>query len=120
MAIVDTSRRLPTRSILQDIQAYEGLATVEDYTARRPEASAEALQANLATMQAKQQKETELAALAKAAADEARQAEWEFHNGVMAMKANVRGIFGPDSHEAQAVGYKKKSDRKRPRRRTAA
>ena len=26
MAIVDTSRRLPTRSILQDIEAYEALA----------------------------------------------------------------------------------------------
>lgn len=120
MAIVDTSRRLPTRSILQDIEAYEGLAAVQDYTARRPEASAETLQANLSTMQAKQQKETEMLAIAKAAADEARQAEWEFHNSVMAMKANVRGIFGPDSHEAQSVGYKKKSERKRPRRRTAA
>ncbi|MBD2107578.1 MULTISPECIES: hypothetical protein [unclassified Nodosilinea] len=120
MAIVDTSRRLPTRSMLQDIQAYEGLAAVKDYTTRRPEASAEALQANLAAMQAKQQKETELAALAKAAADEARQAEWEFHKGVIAMKENVRGTFGPDSHEAQAVGYKKKSERKRPRRRAVA
>ncbi|MBE9110654.1 hypothetical protein IQ273_14630 [Nodosilinea sp. LEGE 07298] len=119
MAIVDTSRRLPTRSTLQDIEAYEGFATVQNYTTRRPEATAEVLQANLAIMQAKQQKETELAALAKAAADEARQAEWEFHNSVMAMKESVRGLYGPDSHEAQSVGYKKKSERKRPRRRVA-
>ena len=102
------------------IEAYEGFATVQNYTARRPEASAEVLQANLAAMQAKQQKETEMLALAKAASDEARQAEWEFHNSVIAMKESVRGLFGPDSHEAQAVGYKKKSERKRPRRRPAA
>ncbi|MBW4458980.1 MAG: hypothetical protein KME47_01875 [Nodosilinea sp. WJT8-NPBG4] len=120
MATIDVTRRLQTRIILQDIESYEGFRIVRDYTARRPEASAETLQANLATMQAKQQKETELAAMAKAAADEARQAEWEFHNSVMAMKESVRGLYGPDSHEAQSVGYKKKSERKRPRRRTAA
>ncbi len=119
MAIVDTSRRLQTRIILQDVESYEGLNAVNDYTARRSEATPEALQTNLAAMQAKQQKETEMLALAKAAADEARQAEWEFHNSVMAMKESVRGLFGPDSHEAQSVGYKKKSERKRPRRRAA-
>ena len=70
-------------------------------------------------MQAQQEKETEMIALAKAASDNARQAEWEFHNAVMAMKESVRGMFGSDSNEAQAVGYKKKSERKRPRRRTA-
>ncbi|MBE9113083.1 hypothetical protein IQ273_27240 [Nodosilinea sp. LEGE 07298] len=119
MAIVDTSRRLQTRVILQDVESYEGFKAVNDYTARRSEATPEALQTNLATMQAKQQKETEMLALAKAAADEARQAEWEFHNSVIAMKESVRGLFGPDSHEAQAIGYKKKSERKRPRRRAA-
>lgn len=116
MAIVDTSRRLQTRVILQDVESYEGLGTVKDYTPRRPEAAPEVLQAHLATMQAKQQKETEFLAMAKAAADEARQAEWDFHNSVLAMKESVRGLYGPDSHEAQAVGYKKKSERKRPRR----
>ncbi|PSR17439.1 hypothetical protein C8255_12615 [filamentous cyanobacterium CCP3] len=119
MAIVDTSRRLPNRVILQDVESYEGFGAVKDYTPRRLEASPEMLQANLAAMQAKQQKETELLAMAKAAADEARQAEWNFHNSVIAMKESVRGLYGPDSHEAQAVGYKKKSDRKRPRRRAA-
>jgi hypothetical protein len=31
-------------------------------------------------MQAKQKKDTEMQALAKAATDETRQSEWEFHN----------------------------------------
>lgn len=67
-------------------------------------------------MQDMQQKETELLTKSKAAADKARQAEWEFHNAVMAMQEVVRGHFGSDSDEAQAVGYKKKSEHKRPRR----
>ena len=117
MAIVDTSRRLQVRYILQDIESYEGSVAVPSFPTARPEASPESLQAALQTMQAMQQQETELLAKAKAAADKARLAEWEFHNAVMAMKAAVRGHFGADNDEAQAIGYKKKSERKRPRRR---
>ncbi len=63
-----------------------------------------------------QQTETEKLALYRAAADAARLAEWEFHNAVLAMKEVVRGQYGSDSDQAQAVGLKKKSDRKRPSR----
>jgi hypothetical protein len=119
MATVDISRRLPTRSILNDIESMQGLQAVENYATGRAEATPEALTAALKKMQSRQEKETEMMALAKAASDDARQAEWEFHNGVMAMKESVRGMFGSDSNEAQSVGYKKKSERKRPRRRTA-
>lgn len=58
-------------------------------------------------------------AMYRAAADAARLAEWEFHNAVIAMKEVVRGQFGSDSNEAQAVGLKKKSDRKRSVRQRA-
>jgi hypothetical protein len=51
----------------------------------------------------------------KAAADAARQAEWDFNNSVLGMKEAVRAQFGPDSNEAQAIGYKKKSEYKRHR-----
>jgi hypothetical protein len=119
MATVDMSRRLQTRTVLQDIESFEGLGTVENYTAGRQEATSEHLQQALKTMQEMQKQETKMLAMAKAATDAARQAEWEFHNGVMAMKETVRGLFGPDSNEAQAIGYKKKSERKRPRRSAA-
>ena len=71
-------------------------------------------------MQEMQKKETEMLAHAKAATDGARLAEWEFHNAILAMKESVRGQFGSDSNEAQAIGYKKKSERKRPRRQAQA
>jgi hypothetical protein len=67
-------------------------------------------------MLAKQQAETERLTLYRAAADAARLAEWEFHNAVLAMKEVIRGQYGSDSDQAQAVGLKKKSDRKRPNR----
>jgi hypothetical protein len=67
-------------------------------------------------MVARQQQETKLNATIKAAADAARQAEVEFHDRVMAMKETVRGQYGSNSDEAQAISYKKKSEYKRPRR----
>jgi hypothetical protein len=99
----DTNRRLRPQVINQDID-------------QRPDASPTALQQAYQTMLAQQQAETEKLALYRAAADAARLAEWEFHNAVLAMKEVVKGQFGSDSDQAQAVGLKKKSDRKRPTR----
>ncbi len=61
-----------------------------------------------------QQTETEKLALYRAAVDAARLAKWEFHNAVLAMKEVVRGQYGSDSDQAQAIGLKKKSNCKRP------
>lgn len=119
MASPDTSRRLPSRSLSQDIDSLHGLRAVPAYATVRPEATPEALQLAYDQMQAMQRAETEKLAIAKAATDAARLAEWEFHNAVLAMKECVRGQFGSDSDAAQAVGFKKKSERKRPRRSVA-
>lgn len=119
MAAVDITRRLPSKTLNKDIDSLNGLGTIANYLPIRREAAPETLKQALEAMLAKQQKETELAILLKAATDAARQAEWEFHNAVLAMKDSVRGQFGPDSDELQAIGHKKKSEHKRPRRRTA-
>lgn len=52
-----------------------------------------------------------------AARDAAITAEWTFHNALLGAKDQVIAQFGPDSDEVQAMGLKKKSDRKRPARR---
>ena len=119
MAVVNTARRLSNRVIDADIESVDGLRTVDGYIPVRDEASTDNLKEVRETMIAKQQRETELAVNHKAASDEARQAEWDFHNAVLAMKESVKGQFGPDSHAAQAVGYKKKSEYKRRRTRMA-
>lgn len=110
------SRRLSPQIINQDTDSMNGLGTIATYQTSRKEATSEALQLAYQTMLLKQQVETEQQALHKTASDAARKAEWEFHNAVLAMKEAVRGQFGSDSNEAQSVGMKKKSDRKRPTR----
>ncbi|MGG6238376.1 hypothetical protein ACQ4N7_07015 [Nodosilinea sp. AN01ver1] len=119
MPIITMVRRLASKTLGADVDSLNGLGTVEGYIPVRTDTSPEKLRARLETMQVMQQKETELQAMAKAASDAARQAEWEFHNSILGMKEAVRAQFGPDSNAAQAVGYKKKSEYKRPRRRSA-
>jgi hypothetical protein len=116
MPSTDTSRRLRPNYIDQDVDAMRGARTIAGYTSGRPETTLEGLQSSYAEMMAAQDAETEVMVRAKAAADKARLAEWQFHQNVLAMKELVRGVYGSDSNEAQAVGYKKKSERKRPRR----
>lgn len=116
----DITRRLTPNVINQNIDSFNGLKAVPTYDTTRPQATPEALQQRYQTMLAQQQLETEKLALFRAAADAARLAEWEFHNAVLAMKESVLGQYGSDSDEAQAIGLKKKSERKRPTRQKAA
>ena len=116
MTIQDKTRRLRPQNISQDIDSFHGLQTVSTYNTTRADASTAKLQEVYQAMLISQQTETEKLALYRAASDAARLAEWEFHNAVLAMKEVVRGQYGSDSDEAQAVGLKKKSDRKRPSR----
>jgi hypothetical protein len=119
MPTANTNRRLSPQNLNQDVDAYNGFKTIDSYSTKRNNATPEALQQTYQAMLAQQQTETEKLALYRAAADAARLAEWEFHNAVLAMKEVVKGQFGSDSDEAQAVGLKKKSDRKRPVRQRA-
>jgi hypothetical protein len=116
MPTQNTSRRLSPNVISQDTDALNGFKTIEGYSTKRQAATPEALQQAYQDMLTQQQNETEKLALFRAASDAARLAEWEFHNTILTMKEVVRGQFGTDSNEAQAVGLKKKSDRKRPTR----
>jgi len=120
MALQNTSRRLAAQLLDQDIDSLNGFNTIQGYSTKRQEATPEALQQTYQAMLALQQAETEKLALYRAAADAARLAEWEFHNTILAMKEVVRGQYGADSDEAQSIGLKKKSDRKRPTRQRVA
>ena len=116
MTIQDTTRRLRPQTISQDITSFHGLQTISTYNTTRADASTAKLQEVYQAMLISQKIETEKLALYRATSDAARLAEWEFHNAVLAMKEVVRGQYGSDSDQAQAVGLKKKSDRKRPSR----
>lgn len=116
MPAPDTTRRLRSKILDQDLNSLRAMNVVEGYVTVRPDSAPEAVQQLYDEMVATHQKETELEARYRAAIDASRQAEWKFHTSVLSMRDSVRSQFGPDSNEAQAVGYKKKSERKRPQR----
>jgi LPS O-antigen subunit length determinant protein (WzzB/FepE family) len=105
---------LSKQLLQQDIESLHGLNAVPNYNTTRVEATPEALQTAYQKMLTYQKKSTEQFALYRASEDAARQAEAEFHDAIIAMKEAIRGQFGSDSDAAQAVGLKKKSDRKAP------
>ena len=113
---IDYSKKIPAKVIDADIESFHGLSFITNYIPVRSEATPEELKAAYDAMFSLQKQEVELAAQIKATSDAARQAEVEFHEAVLAMKETVRGQFGPNSDEAAAIGYKKKSEYKRRRR----
>jgi len=50
----------------------------------------------------------------EAARDAANAAEWALHNLILGAKDQVIAQYGEDSDQVQAIGLKKKSERKRP------
>ncbi len=110
------NRKLTNQVLRQDVDAFNGLGSIPNYSTNRDQATAASLQTAYHALQLRRQTEKERQALYQAAVDATREAEWEFHNAVLAMKEVVRGQFGADSNEVRAVGLKKKSDRKRPTR----
>jgi len=110
------TRRLSPNQINEDIDCLNGLRTVEGYATARPEATLEAIEAAYTTMLDRQREATESEARYRAAIDDAREAEYDFHDAIIAMKEVVRGIFGTDSNAAQAVGLRKRSEYRRPAR----
>ncbi|MEA5447803.1 hypothetical protein VB780_04430 [Leptolyngbya sp. CCNP1308] len=110
--MTDTTRRLAPKRIAQDIQALNSLGAIANYAPMRPEASHQALQQAYQAMEQSQQDEALMEATLKASRDHARQAEWDFHNAILAMKQSILGQFGPNSDEIQAIGYTKSSKRK--------
>lgn len=121
MTIQNMNNRLSAAILNDDEEALDGLQTIPDYNPHREEAAIATLQAAQAEMVKLQKLETQLKAQYQAAKDAARQAEWNFHNGILEAKNAVVAQFGADSSEVKKVGRKRKSERKRtPRRKKAA
>lgn len=119
MAGVDTSKRLRDAVIQDDVKALQGAKGFKDYIALRPEAKISTLCDLEEKMRLAQEAEIQAKALYRSASDAAQKLEWEFHNAVLSMKKSALAQYGADANEIEAIGYIRKSDRKRPQRQTA-
>lgn len=113
------SKRLPPVKIEADENGFAALQAITDYTPINPAYSLEAVAGVHAELESLRQAEAEAAKAAAAARTRTVAKEWEFHNLMLGVKEQVIAQFGKDSKEMQALGLKRKSEYKSPKRRTA-
>jgi hypothetical protein len=116
----DETRSLSDSTLLRDRNAVVSVAKITGYAPANADCTVTNLQASQTAMISAQNAEVEANNALAAAADNARKAEWDFHNLVLAAKDQVRAQFGNDSNEVQSIGLKKKSEYKNRSRKKSA
>ena len=110
----DETKRLRPETLADDIAAYQAWQAIPGYQPNNPQLSAETVKANRAALEAAQLAEVQVKAAYDAARDNAAKAEWDFHNLILGVKDQVASQFGRNANEYQALGMKKKTERKAP------
>ena len=114
------SKRLPPGKIEADESGFAALQTITSYTPINPAYSLDAVRRAHLELENLRRAEAQAQAAMVAARDGAVAKEWEFHNLMLGVKEQVIAQFGKDSAEVQALGLKRKSEYKLPRRRAKA
>jgi hypothetical protein len=110
------TKRLRPIEISNDVSTFSALKTVGGYIPANPLLTVAKIQPIYDTMVTLQAQEVQAEAAFKTARDKAVVAEWNFHNASLGGKDQVRAQFGADSNELQALGLKKASEYKAPKK----
>jgi heterodisulfide reductase subunit A-like polyferredoxin len=113
------SKRLSPVKIEADENGFAALQAITDYTPINPAYSLKAVAGAHVELEDLRRAEAQAAMAAAAARTHAVAKEWEFHNLMLGVKEQIIAQFGKDSKEVQALGLKRKSEYKSPRRRSA-
>lgn len=108
--------RLRPQFLQEDRDIHTALQSIPNYAPANTAYTKTALAAKLTAMKSAQDAELAAQNALAAARDAANTAEWDFHNAILSAKDQVIAQFGKDSDQVQALGMKKKSERKAPRR----
>lgn len=115
----DQTKRIEPKILESDKYSAAALQKLNDYNPPNAKYSLDKTLAALKEMTAKQETEAQAWGAYQAARDKANDAEWAFHNLILGVKEQVIAIYGKDSDEVQSLGLKKKSEYKKPKRKTA-
>ncbi|MBX7151956.1 hypothetical protein K1X84_09975 [bacterium] len=114
--VTPKARRLRVILIQSDKNVVAALEKILTYNPNVPELALLKLQEAQKAMADAQTACVQAEAAYKTAYDNAALKEMQFHNLVLRVKKNILAQFGEDSNEAQAIGLKKKSDYRPPKR----
>jgi hypothetical protein len=107
------NRRVIPAVLKADQDALTALQTLGDYHPANAAFDKPVLAAKSTALAAAQTALVNAQNALDAARDALVAAEWEFHNALLGAKRQVVAQYGDDSDQAQAMGLKKKSERKR-------
>ena len=113
-------KRLPPGKIEADDNGFAALERIKGYTPINNTYSLEAVRSAHEELHGLRRAAAAAQARAQAARESAVAKEWEFHNLMLGVKEQVIAQFGKDSDEVEALGLKRKSDYKPPKRRASA
>jgi hypothetical protein len=119
MALNET-RRLTQSVLFKNRMTLISIQTLSDYAPTNPMHSPTALAELYQAVEKAQQEEIRTQNAAAAAREAAVAAEWALHNALLGAKAQIVAQYGHDADAVQAIGLKKKSNRKRPTRRSSS
>jgi hypothetical protein len=114
------NKRLPPLKIEADESGFAALRSIANYTPINQAYTLEAVRAAHVELEELRRIEAQAAASVAAAREKSVAKEWEFHNLMLGVKEQVIAQFGRDSSEMQALGLKRKSEYKPPKRRSVS
>ena len=113
-------RYLSRDEIKADRKALLALKNIGDYAPTNPTHSLDALAALEEALEHAEQARLSAEKNLVAARDRAMTAALMLHDALLGVKAQVLAQYGPDSYEIESLGLKRRSERKRPARRTVS
>jgi hypothetical protein len=116
----DQQRKLPLKKLSNNQVTYNALKAVKGYSPSNDDYSLANMEKRHDNMVAAQSNKAQAEAALKTARDLEVEAEWNFHNALLQCKDLVKGQFGKNSNEAQALGLKKPVDYKKPKSKKSA
>lgn len=112
------TRQLTQDELQEDLDSFAGLEGVTGYDPANDDYKLVNGTALKTTMSASETKEVQDNAVFKASRDKKVADQWAFHDYVRNARIQVKAQFGENSDELQAVGLKKKSEYKSPKKKT--
>ncbi len=114
------TKPLAPGKLREDAKVLEAVQGISDYNPSKAEFASDKLIAADTVVTTTTTANTQAEDALKTARDAMVAAHWARHNLILGAKQQVVAQYGDDSEQAAAVGLKKKSERAKPKRKTAA
>lgn len=109
-------RKISPKVLRKDMETHDAIQGFATYSPTNPSITHESLSDLSAKVNALRTKSVQTETTYNATIESLRSAERAFHDAIMTSKVAVLGQYGKDSNEAKAIGLKRTSERKQPKR----